>query len=67
MTQLTKFGKTVKVKLIRIEKNVDWLSEAVKEKTGLFCDRSYLSKIFHGTRKAPKIVEAIEEILALKK
>lgn len=41
------------------------LMETVKEKTGLFLDSGYLYKILTGQRKAPKITQAITEILDL--
>ena len=59
------FKKTVKKRLIDLEKTDDWLIEQVKEKTGLFFDSSYLSKIFRGVRPAPKIRAAICEILSI--
>lgn len=40
--------------------------EEVNKKTGLYVDDSYLSKIFRGKRKSPKIVKAICEILKIK-
>jgi len=41
------------------------LVRAVRDKTGLFCDSAYLSRILSGERKAPKIRAAIAEILQL--
>ena len=57
------FMKKVKCRLIDLEKTQKWLEEQIQEKTGLFVDSSYLSKIYRGERNAPKIVKAICEIL----
>ena len=62
----TKFGLCVKTELLRIGKTQNWLILKVIEKTGLFFDDSYLYKILIGERKAPKIVQAIREILDIK-
>ena len=59
------FFKKVKYRLIDLEKNQKWLEEQIKEKTGLFVDSSYLSKIYNGERNAPKIRAAICEILGI--
>ena len=37
----------------------------IKARTGLYADAGYLYKIFTGQRSAPKIVQAIREILGL--
>lgn len=55
----------MKKRLIDIDRTQDWLVEQVKEKTGMFMDDGYLSKVFTGKRQAPKIVQAINEILGL--
>lgn len=57
------FRKSVKYRLIDLGKTQKWLEEQVREKTGLFVDSSYLSKIYSGERNAPKVVQAIREIL----
>ena len=41
--------------------------EPVREKTGLFVDNGYMYKILTGQRNAPRIVEAICEILNIEK
>lgn len=41
------------------------LIEQVEQKTDLFFDGSYLYKILTGQRNAPKITQAIKEILDL--
>lgn len=61
----TAFKKTVKKKLIDIDKTQEWLQEEVTRRTGLYFDSSYFSKIMRGENKAPKIVAAIKEILEL--
>ena len=59
----TDFGKTVKHRLIDIDQSQGWLVEEVKKKTGLYFDSSYLQKILNGKSSAPKLVNAISEIL----
>ena len=60
------FRKKVKCRLIDLGKPQKWLEEQITEKTGLFVDSSYLGKIYRGERNAPKVVEAIKEILEIK-
>ena len=56
-------GLCVKTELLRQGKEQKWLEEQISEKTGLFIDSGYMYKILTGKRNAPKIVEAICEIL----
>lgn len=60
------FGKVVKKKLVDIDKSQEWLMEEVRERTGLFIDNGYLYKILTGQRSAPKIVDAICDVLGIK-
>lgn len=62
---MTEYGKTIKKKLIDLEKTPSQLIAEVKEKTGLYFDSAYLSKISNGERKAPKITAAINKILQI--
>ena len=62
-SKFTDFGLCVKTKLLRMGKEQKWLEEAVSDKTGLFVDNGYMYKILTGQRNAPKIVDAICEIL----
>ena len=66
-SKFTDFGLDVKTKLLRMGKEQKWLEEAISEKTGLYVDGGYLYKILTGRRNAPKIVDAICEILNLQK
>ena len=65
-SKFTDFGLCVKTELLRQGKEQKWLENVVSEKTGLYVDGGYMYKILTGQRKAPKIVEAIREILGLK-
>ena len=65
LSKFSDFGLCVKTKLLQIGKNQKWLEEAVSEKTGLYVDGGYMHKILTGQRNAPKIVEAIREILGI--
>ena len=59
----TDFGVAVKTKLLLIGKTQLWLQDEASKKTGLFVDNGYLYKILTGERNAPKVVQAIREIL----
>ena len=65
MANFTDFGKRVKIRLIDINCDQNWLIEQVRQKTGLYFDSSYLWKILVGQLKTPSIVKAICEILEL--
>ena len=65
MNTLTEFGKTIKKRLIDMNKNQVWLIEQVREETGLYFDSSYLYKISTGRLNTPSIVWAIRKILDL--
>lgn len=62
-SKFSDFGLCVKTELLRQGKEQRWLEEVVSEKTGLYVDSGYMYKILTGKRNAPKIVEAICEIL----
>ena len=64
-SKFSDFGLRVKIELLQRGKKQQWLEEAVKEKTGLFVDSGYMYKILTAQRSAPKIVEAICEILEI--
>lgn len=66
MAQLTKFGKTIKKKLVDMDQSQEWLIARVKEQTGLYFDSSYMYKIQTGKLATPKIVNAICSILDIK-
>lgn len=57
------FGVSVRAKLLEIGQPQEWLIQQCHDKTGLYVDTGYLYKIFTGERSAPKIAEAIKEIL----
>ena len=61
----TQFSKTVKKKLIDLDKSPDWLCEEVSKKTGLYFDSSYLSKVLRGVYAPEKMVKAICEVLEI--
>lgn len=67
LSKFTDFGLCIKTELLRIGKDQKWLEQAVSEKTGLFVDNGYMYKILTGQRNAPKVVEAICEILNIEK
>lgn len=63
--KFTEFGLCVKAKLLRRGKEQKWLEEQVAERTGLYIDSGYIYKILTGQRNAPKVVQAICEILEM--
>lgn len=65
MAQNTEFGKEVRKLLIDKDMSVADLAKEVADKTGLYCDATYIYHIFRGDRNPPKIVNAINEILGL--
>lgn len=66
MAEYTGFGLAVKTKLLGPPTRTQaWLVEEVRATTGLYVDDAYISKILTGQRTAPKIVQAIRDILEL--
>ena len=65
LSKLSDFGLRVKTELLKISRTQKWLEEEVTNKTGLYVDNGYMHKILTGQRNAPKIVEAICDILKL--
>ena len=63
--KFTQFGLCVKTELLRRGKEQKWLEEQISAKTGLFVDNGYMYKILTGQRNAPRIVQAICEILGI--
>lgn len=61
--KFTEFGLCVKTELLRRGKEQKWLEEKVAESTGLYIDSGYMYKVLTGQRNAPKVVQAIREIL----
>ena len=61
------FGLRVKTELLRTGRDQKWLQGVVSEKTGLFVDNGYMYKILTGKRNAPKIVDAICEVMDISK
>ena len=62
---ISEYGKTVKMRLIELGKDQNWLIGEVRSKTGLYFDSSYLHKILCGTEKSEKILAAINETLGI--
>ncbi len=66
MAEYTGFGLVVKTKLLGPPTRTQaWLVDEVRAATGLYVDDAYISKILTGQRNAPKIVQAIRDILEL--
>ena len=59
------FKLAVKHRLIDKEMTQADMIRAVREKTGMFLDTSYLNKIYKGQKRSKKIIEAIREVLDL--
>ena len=56
---LTEYGKTIKKRLIDLDKTQEWLLRRVREDTDKYFDDSYLWKIMHGKLAPKNIVAAI--------
>lgn len=67
LSKYSEFGLCVKTKLLKINKTQKWLEEEITKQTGLYVDNGYMYKILTGKRDAPKVVNAICEILNIKK
>ena len=67
LSKISDFGLCVKTELLKKGQSQKWLEEEIANKTGLYVDSSYMYKILTGQRNAPKIVEAICEILNIEK
>ena len=65
MTAFSEYGIAVKKRLIELGMTQRDLEREVNKKTGLFVDCGYLYKILTGSRSAPRIVGAINEILSI--
>ena len=65
LSKISDFGLCVKVKLLQMQQTQKWLAEEVTSKTGLYVDSGYMHKILTNQRNAPKIVDAICEILSI--
>lgn len=57
--------KEIKHRLIDMGRTQSWLFKQVKQRTGKYCDYSYLAKICRGDEPGAAIVPAICEILDL--
>lgn len=60
---LTDYGKSVKKRLIEMDKSQEWLIEQLKRKTGKFVDSSLLNKILTGKSNSLTIKSALDEII----
>ena len=65
LSKVSDFGLCVKTELLKNRRTQKWLEEEITKRTGLFVDSGYMYKILTGQRNAPKIVEAIRDILNL--
>lgn len=66
LSKISDFGLCVKTELLNNRRTQKWLEEEITTRTGLYVDSGYMYKILTGQRNAPKIVEAIRDILNLK-
>lgn len=65
VSKFTPFGLRVKTELLRLGKEQKWLETEITRRTELYVDSGYMYKILTGQRNAPKIVQAMCEILGL--
>ena len=66
LSKISDFGLCVKTELLKNRRTQKWLEEEITKRTGLYVDSGYMHKILTGQRNAPKIVEAICDILNIK-
>jgi hypothetical protein len=64
-SKFSDFGLAVKTELLKQGRNQQWLEGQDAAATGLYVDSGYMYKILTGQRNAPKIVQAIREILGI--
>lgn len=62
---ISEYGKAIKMRLVELGMDQNWLIEQVRSKTGLYFDSSYLHKILCGKEKPKTITAAIDEILSI--
>lgn len=62
----TPYGELVQYKLIQKKRTQGWLIEELRQRTGMYVDRSNLNKILTGVYRSEKIIAAINEILDIK-
>ena len=65
MVSCTGFGKVVKKALVDQGRTGVWLVGQVREKTGMYFDPPYLSRLLRGQKRSRVLEEAIREILGL--
>lgn len=65
MANLSDLGKSIKIRLIEMNKTQRWLIDEVKKATGLYFDDGYLYKLLVGLNNNPTMVKAIKEILGI--
>lgn len=67
LSKISAFGLLVKTELLKISRTQKWLEEEITKRTGLYVDSGYMHKILTGQRNAPKIVDAICDVLNIEK
>lgn len=65
MAKHTEFGKMVKKALIDRERTGAWLVGQVRERSGMYFDDAYLSKLLSGKKESERLEAVIREILGL--
>jgi len=66
MSNITEYGKQIKIELIDQGKTQKWLIEEIKKKLpDKYIDSSNLYKVLSGTLNSPEIVTAINGILEI--
>lgn len=60
---ITDYGKRIKMRLLDLGKDQNWLIQQVTERTGMYFDSGYLYKIMIGQNKSKNITKSIDEVL----
>ena len=66
ITNATKYGQRVQMRLIQIHKPQTWLMAEIKKRTDMYIDGSILFKVLTGKVKSQRITDAIEDIIGVK-
>lgn len=74
MAVTSDFGKAVKIRLIELGRDQNWLIEQVKDRTGDYFDSSYLHRLLAGKTSGetgyngkPGKAEVIRDVLGMSK
>ena len=62
---MDEYKKTVRKRLIDLEKDTTWLAAEVNARTNMHTDAPYISRVLSGKRNSVRVRTAINEILGI--